>query len=276
MIEEGVLAPQDFVEPSPTTTEELLLTHTKEYLSMLNKIIETPAAGISMFEIPCTKEVLDGFTLSAGGTILASRLALEQGGSANLCGGFHHAFADRGEGFCIINDIAVAIRVLQKEKLVKKIAVIDCDLHQGNGTARIFAGDKSVFTFSIHQENNYPVKEKSSWDIGLPDFAEDDLYLAKLDEAVPKILDEFKPDFVHYQAGADPYKEDQLGQLLISIDGLKKRDELVISNCTRRKIPVVATLGGGYAKRIEDVVQIHYNTVRVMKEQVSGKPSLFG
>lgn len=248
--------------PRPATREELLLVHTPEYLDLLERLTETPEVGFAMFEIPCTRQVLNFFTASTGGTILAARLALEHGAAGHVGGGFHHAFADHGEGFCLLNDLAVAIRVLQREKLVTRVAVIDLDLHQGNGTAAIFEGDPDVYTFSVHQEHLYPIpKMRSTWDIGLDAYTSDDAYLKHVRFAVPKILDEHKPDLVVYQAGADPFEEDQLGRLKISKAGLKTRDEIVVSESRKRGIPIVATLGGGYARRMEDVVDIHTSTL---------------
>jgi acetoin utilization deacetylase AcuC-like enzyme len=201
--------------------------------------------------------------LTAGGSIVACRKALERGISANIGGGLHHAFADQAAGFCYINDIAVGIRAAQAEGLIERAAVIDCDLHQGNGTARIFEGDDSVFTFSMHQENLYPAKEKSDLDIGLPDGTGDDLYLSKLMKALPEVLDRAEPELVVYQAGADPYAEDQLGNLTLSLEGLRDRDRLVLGACHERGIPTVITLGGGYARKPADTVTIHATTCRV-------------
>lgn len=247
-----------FIDPEPATEEELLLTHTPEYLDDLKTCAWTPRTVYS--ELPISKEIAELFILAAGGTIAASREAMKSGWAVHLCGGFHHAFADKAEGFCYINDLAVAVRVLQNERLIKKAAVIDCDLHQGNGTAKIFQGDDSVFTFSIHQRDLYPIKEKSDLDIHLPLGISDEPYLEHLHDAIPKILDEFAPDFVLYQAGADPYRQDQLGNLSLTIEGLRKRDRYIFSECKSRKIPVAVTLGGGYAFNTDDTITIHYNT----------------
>ncbi|MHC4605322.1 MAG: histone deacetylase family protein [Planctomycetota bacterium] len=254
------------VEPEPATDEQLLLVHTKRYLGVLDKMTSNPEIGYMMFEVPCTRNTVDAFRLGAGASVLAGRKALEEGAAGCIGGGFHHAFADHGEGFCLINDLAVAVRVLQDEGLVKKAAVIDCDVHQGNGTAHIFEEDESVHTFSIHQEHNYPVKMRSSLDIGLPDLAGDEEYLARLGGAVPKILDDFRPDIVVYQAGADPFEGDVLGGLRLTKEGLAARDRLVYGEAKKRGIPVAATLGGGYAHRTEDVVDIHTATLKLLKE----------
>jgi acetoin utilization deacetylase AcuC-like enzyme len=258
----------DWLSPHPASLEDLSLVHSQAYLDSLFALKQNAMTAYS--EIPLTKSIVEAFVLSTGGTILAAEEALKRGAAGNIGGGFHHAFSDHAEGFCYINDLAVVIRVLQSRKKIKKAAVIDCDLHQGNGTARIFAQDPSVFTFSIHQENNYPPKEESNWDIGLPDFADDALYLSHLEKAVPKILDSFQPDLVLYQAGADPYEEDQLGQLCVTKEGLKKRDWLVFSHCKRRGIAVAVTLGGGYARDVKDTVEIHAATFEAMLECFKG------
>lgn len=257
-------AVREFLEPAPATEEELALVHAPAYLKRLRELTKTPELGYFEFEVPVTSAVVETFVVATGGTILAARRALEEGAAANVCGGFHHAFADHGEGFCLINDLAVAVRVLQREGRIARAAVIDLDLHQGNGTARIFADDPTVYTFSMHQEHNYPIKERSTWDIGLDDFTGDEEYLGYLRPAVPKILDGFRPDLVVYQAGADPYREDKLGGLRLTIEGLAERDRIVYRECRARRIPVVVTLGGGYARRTEDVVTIHVNTLKLL------------
>lgn len=266
LLREGVA--EALLEPAAALEEQVALVHRREYLARLRELTRTPELGIMEFEVPVSARVLDAFYWTAGGTIAAARQALEEGAAGNVGGGFHHAFADHGEGFCLINDLAVAIRVLQKEGRIRKAAVIDLDVHQGNGTARIFRGDPAVYTFSMHQEHNYPIKEVSSWDIGLDDLAGDDEYLSHLRPAVPRILDEFKPELVLYQAGADGYREDKLGGLRLTIEGLAERDRIVYRECRARKVPVAATLGGGYAQRTEDVVAIHVNTLRLLKETV--------
>jgi acetoin utilization deacetylase AcuC-like enzyme len=258
LMREAGLQARDFLRPPPATREELLLVHTPQYLSDLETCSWTHRTMAS--ELPISKEIVQMFRLATGGTILAARTAAASAWAVHLSGGFHHAFADKAEGFCYLNDLAVAAKVLQKERLAKKIAIIDCDLHQGNGTAVIFQNDKSVFTFSIHQRDLYPIKEESDLDIHLPVGVSDEEYMSHLEFAIPKILNEFQPDLVLYQAGADPYQDDQLGNLRLTIAGLKRRDEYVFSECKQRGIPVAATLGGGYAFHTEDTVQIHFNT----------------
>jgi acetoin utilization deacetylase AcuC-like enzyme len=264
LISEEVVKKEEFLEPSQATLEELKLVHTPRYLSQLEEMTATPEIGYAIFEIPITLEVLNSFKLAAGGSILGAREALRRGRAANLSGGFHHAFSEHGEGFCIINDMAVAVRVMQKEKEISRACIIDCDLHQGNGTARIFRYDESVFTFSIHQEHNYPIKEKSDWDIGLDDFVGDEEYLKIIQEVIPQVLDRSKPDLVIYQCGADPYEKDQLGLLKLTKQGLLRRDQSVIAEVYRRKIPILVVLGGGYPPKIEDVVEIHFNSIKAL------------
>jgi len=202
--------------------------------------------------------------LFAAGTILALKLALQEGFVYHIGGGFHHAFSEHAEGFCYINDIACGIMRLKKDGLAKRSAVIDCDLHQGNGTAKIFENDPDTFTFSIHQEHLYPVKQRSDLDIGLPDFAGDEEYLGHLREKMPWILDTHKPDIVVCNAGADPYKDDKLGTLQLTKEGLRQRDRIVFEECKNRKIPVGVVLAGGYAEKLEDLVDIHFTTFEEM------------
>ena len=254
------------VEPEPATRDQLLLVHSPEYLERLEAMTSAPELGYAEFEVPCTRATVESFKLSAGGSILAARRALEEGAAGNVGGGFHHAFAGHGEGFCLVNDLAVLIRVLQSEKRIRRAAVIDLDLHQGNGTAHIFRNDPDVYTFSMHQEHNYPMKERSTWDVGLDDYVGDADYLPILREAAPKILDAHKPDLVVYQAGADCYEHDKLGLLKLTMEGIAERDRIVYRECRERKIPVVATLGGGYPENTEDVVKIHSRTLLLLDE----------
>jgi acetoin utilization deacetylase AcuC-like enzyme len=211
--------------------------------------------------------------LAAGGTILAGQLALRDGFSSNLTGGFHHAHANHGEGFCAVHDVAVAIRRLQADGLIKKAMVVDTDVHHGNGTAHIFREDDSVFTLSIHQENNYPAyKPPSNFDLGLDDGVGDQEYLAVLLPAVERSLNEFRPDILFYVGGADPFCEDQLGGLRLTKTGLKARDKGVFQSARHRNIPVVSTLAGGYARRVEDTIRIHANTI-IAAQEVAAEPS---
>lgn len=263
LINESDFKPSDFIEPNPACDEDLLLVHTKDYIEKLKKGTLSQRE-IFTLELPYSKELVEASYLCVGGTILASVIALETGVGMHIGGGFHHAFPDHGEGFCVFNDIAVAIKRLQADHEIKKALVIDCDLHHGNGTAFIFKKDKKVFTFSLHQENNYPFhKPPSDMDIGLRNMARDDEYLDYLKAHIPKIISDYKPDLIVYVAGADPYKEDIIGNLNISLDGLKRRDMFVFGAARNFGVPVVCVLAGGYARDYNDTVSIHCNTVKI-------------
>jgi acetoin utilization deacetylase AcuC-like enzyme len=255
------VAPTHFVEPEPASFTQLLRVHTSEYLDDLMNCRFTPRTAPS--EMRLTPEIVALFVLNCGGTIRAANLALDEKVAVHIGGGFHHAFADRAEGFCYVNDLAVAVRELQAIGRIHRAMVLDCDVHQGNGTAKIFQGDTSVFTFSIHQYDLYPEKEVSDLDVHLPDGVKDEEYLQHLSENIPRTLDEFRPDLVLYQAGADPYERDSLGDLKLTIDGLKERDRRVINWAVQRSIPLAVTLGGGYAVNTADTVTIHTNTCTV-------------
>jgi len=219
---------------------------------------------LARLEIPYSRQMVEAFWLAAGGTILAARLALQAGVGFNIGGGFHHAFPEHGEGFCAINDIAIAVSRLQRDGAIRRAMVVDCDVHHGNGTAAIFSNDASVFTLSIHQLNNYPSeKPLSSLDIHLPDGTGDAEYLHRLSNGYRAALTMFQPELVVYVAGADPYCEDQLGGLALTLDGLRARDHLVISTALTGKIPVAIVLAGGYARDVEDTITIHANTAAV-------------
>jgi len=252
----------NFIKPDKAGDEDILLVHTKSYLEKL-KSGKMSLEEQQKLELPFSKELVDASLLCVDGSIQAGRIALKEKIGIHLGGGFHHAFPDHGEGFCVFNDIAVMIRRLKKDGLINKAMVIDCDLHQGNGTAFIFKDDKDVFTFSIHQENNYPTpKPPSKLDVGLEDGAGDKRYLEELSNNIPNAIKGFKPDLVVYVAGADPYERDQIGNLGLSIDGLKKRDEFVFQICDKFKVPVSVVLAGGYAIDKTDTATIHYTTVK--------------
>jgi len=292
----GIAGASDFLEPKPASDADILLVHTPEYIDKLRT--GTLSAREQMeLEIPFSQELVEAFWLAAGGSMLAARHALSDDVSVNIGGGFHHAFPDHGEGFCMIHDVAVAIRRLQRDGQIRTAMTVDCDVHQGNGTAAIFAGRRApgdplpsasgspvsaqadhghnasdVFTISLHQHNNYPMwKPPSSIDVDLPDGVGDDDYLAWLDNALSSGLRQFEPDLLCYVAGADPYQEDQLGGLSLTIDGLKRRDELVFRVARARNIPVMVTYAGGYAQDVEDTVTIHSNTVIAAKEVFSAE-----
>ena len=264
MTAEGLANAQNNLAPRPATREELALVHTDGYLDDILSYRATPATISG--EIPLNEEIVSAFILATGGTIVAAEKAIEGMGVINLGGGFHHAFPDHAEGFCLFNDIAVAIRSLRQKKYDKKILVVDCDLHQGNGTAFIFRCDPSVFTFSIHQENNYPVKQRSDLDIGLEDGTEDEEYLSLLEAHIPTIFEKETPSLLFYVAGGDPFIHDQLGGLSITMEGLFARDRLVLSWAKRANCGVVIVLAGGYAQNPDDTVQIHFQTACALRE----------
>jgi acetoin utilization deacetylase AcuC-like enzyme len=266
LLEEGTAKPEEIIAPEPATDEDVALVHDREYIWKLKNGKLSYAETLRM-EVPYSPELVRAVWLSAGGSILAGRKALDDGAAANIGGGFHHAFPDHGEGFCVLHDVAIAIRRLQKDKLIERAMTVDLDVHQGNGTAAIFAGDHSVFTFSMHQENNYPVpKPPSSLDVNLPDGVRDQEYLELLRESLEEIIPKFAPQIIFYIAGADPFWDDQLGGLRLSLDGLKKRDRIVFEKARSRGVPVAVTLAGGYARNVEDTVRIHADTLRIAKE----------
>lgn len=264
LIREGTLRSEQVVAPRPLSVEEALLVHTEDYIMRLRAGALT-AREVRRLGLPWSKSLVRRSFYASGGTLAAARWALEYGVGSNLAGGTHHAFPDRGEGFCVLNDVAIAIRVLLGEGQVKRAAVIDCDVHQGNGTASIFADDQRVFTFSMHGAKNYPLfKERSTLDVELPDGTGDEDYLRTLAEHLPAIFAD-RPDIVFYLAGADPFVNDKLGRLALTLSGLRARDELVLKECRRRKVPVVTALSGGYAVDINDTVEIHCNTIRAVR-----------
>jgi acetoin utilization deacetylase AcuC-like enzyme len=267
-LREGVLDPGGLAEPRAARWEELLLAHEAEYLARVESG-ELTAAEQRRIGFPWSPQMVERSRRSVGGTIEAARVALGEaeaagwGVAANLAGGTHHAHGGHGEGFCVFNDAAVAIRVLQREGRIGRAAVLDCDVHQGNGTAAIFATDPSVFTFSIHGARNYPFRrERSALDVDLPDGADDDTFLSALELHVPPVLERFRPELVIYLAGADPYRGDRLGRLGLSKQGLALRDELVLRRCREAGVPVAITMAGGYARDTDDTVEIHLRTIR--------------
>jgi acetoin utilization deacetylase AcuC-like enzyme len=292
LVETAVAGPEDFITPQPASDQDILLVHTPEYVKKLKQ--GTLSAREEMqLEVPFSAELVRAFWLAAGGSILAAQRAQNDGVAVNIGGGFHHAFPDHGEGFCMIHDVAVAIRRMQHDNKIRAAMTVDCDVHHGNGTAAIFGGTRAVseplpssgpavlgrkplmrgahagdvFTISLHQANNYPgFKPPSSIDVDLPDGTTDDDYLAWLDNALSSGLRQFTPDLICYIAGADPYRDDQLGGLALTIDGLKKRDELVFRAAKAQAIPIMVTYAGGYAQRVEDTVTIHANTVSAAAE----------
>jgi len=293
LLESGLAEAADFLQPQPASDQDILLVHTSDYVNKLKTGTLSAAEEMTM-EIPFSPELVRVFWLSAGGSILAAGHALRDRVAFNIAGGFHHAYPDHGEGFCMIHDVAVAIRCMQKHGKIRTAMTVDCDVHHGNGTAAIFAGTRTsadplpsvasstinkpggrarsarsgdVFTISLHQYNNYPPdKPPSSIDVDLPDGIGDEDYLAWLDNALSSGLRQFEPDLICYIAGADPYREDQLGGLALTIEGLRKRDELMFKVARAKNIPVMVTYAGGYARRVEDTVTIHCNTVSAARE----------
>jgi acetoin utilization deacetylase AcuC-like enzyme len=263
LVAEGWIEDESILAPGPATDEELARVHTRAYLDDLAAARWSPRTTPS--ELPLSPAIVAAWRLMCGGTVLAARQAIERGVAIHVGGGFHHAFADHAEGFCYLNDLAVAVRAIQAGGAVRRAAVVDVDLHQGNGTARIFHDEPDVFTFSIHQEHLYPVKERSSLDIGLPNETGDDAYLAALAGGLAAVW-AHDPGLVLVQAGADPFQDDQLGALRLTFAGLEQRDRIVIGGCVERGIPVAVTLGGGYARRLDDLVAIHARTCAVALE----------
>ncbi|MFI5056845.1 MAG: histone deacetylase [Candidatus Acidiferrales bacterium] len=273
LLREGIATKDDFLTPSPAADEDILRVHTAGWVRKL-KTGTLTASDEMRLEVPYSPELVEAFWLAAGGSILAAQSALRDGFGCNLGGGFHHAYPDHGEGFCAIHDVAVAIRRLQSDGAIRKALVVDTDVHHGNGTAAIFRDDASVFTLSIHQENNYPAyKPSSTVDLHMWDRADDEEYLGALIPAVQSALDEFGPDIVFYVGGADPYCEDQLGGLSVTKQGLMLRDRKVFEESRRRGVPVATTLAGGYARRVEDTIRIHVNTVLAAREVAGVFPS---
>lgn len=261
---DGDIPPERFVEPEEIAVAAMRLVHTEAYLGDFLNGVRSERTRAS--ELPLTEEIVRANRLGTGGTLLACRRALAEGLAMNLGGGFHHAFPDHAEGFCYLNDIAIALRVLQGEGRLERAAIVDLDLHQGNGNAFIFQTDARVFTFSMHQDELYPVKQLSKLDLGLPKGTGDGEYLELLEAHLPGLLDTFRPHLVVYQAGVDPLEGDQLGDLRLSRAGLRRRDACVVDHCRRRGIPLAGVLGGGYARDTEETVRAHHATCRVMWE----------
>lgn len=262
ILAEGIVSPEDLHEAPAAAWEDLLLVHHRAY-------VDSVAAGTLPREtqrrigFPWSPEMVERSRRSVGATIAAARTALDEGVAANLAGGTHHSFADRGEGYCVFNDVAVGARVLQRDRGARRIAIVDLDVHQGNGTAAIFQNDASVFTFSMHGDKNFPFrKEVSDLDVPLADGTGDDEYLALLRHHLEGVLNRHQPDFVFYLAGADPYEGDRLGRLKLTIKGLRNRDEIVFSTCQRRELPVAVSMSGGYANDVDAIITIHANTIR--------------
>ena len=262
ILAENILRPADLHEAPAASWEDLRLVHTAEYLQAV-ATGSVPRDIQRRIGFPWSPEMVERSRRSVGATVAAAHAALEEGVAANLAGGTHHSFADRGEGFCVFNDVAVAARVLQRDGDARRIAILDLDVHQGNGTAAIFAGDEPVFTFSMHGDKNFPFrKETSDLDVALPDGTGDTEYLETLRGHLDAVLNRHRPDFVFYLAGADPYEGDRLGRLKLTVEGLRLRDEFVFTRCHQRGLPVAVSMSGGYATDVNAIIAIHSNTIR--------------
>jgi len=262
----GLVAPEHLGDPPRATREELLRAHTSEYVDAFDAgALDT--AAMRRIGFPWSPSLVERAHRAVGGTIAAARAAIEYGVAVNLAGGTHHAFPGHGEGFCVFNDVAVAVRALQHERLADRAVIIDLDVHQGNGTHAIFAGDRSVYAFSMHGERNYPfTRVAGDLDIGLPDGLGDDEYLARLAAALPRVLADARPAVAFYLAGADAHEGDRLGRLALTFDGLARRDAMVLEACRDVGIPVAITVAGGYGRDIADTVRVHENTVRIARD----------
>jgi len=261
IVRRGLLTDTDFLDPKRATEEDVLRVHDRAYV---DKLVQGKLSVLeeAVLELPYSRQLVTASFLCAGGSILAARESLRRGVGINLGGGFHHAFPDHGEGFCVFHDVAIAIRALQHEGLIRRAAVIDLDVHHGNGTARIFQDDSSVFTFSMHDEDNYPaIKPPSDLDVGLDKGVGGAEYLAALEKHLPAILDRHRPDLIAYIAGADPFEGDQLGGLKLTREDMRRRDRVVFDAAAERRVPVASFLAGGYAARVEDTVGIHADMV---------------
>jgi len=266
LIYEGTIKESSFFHPDPLDEATILLTHDATYWQRL-KDLSLTAKEIRKIGFPLSENLVRRGTHIANGTIQCALYAQQYGVALNVAGGTHHSFTDRGEGFCLLNDIAIASNYLLKEKLAQQILVVDLDVHQGNGTAKIFENESRVFTFSMHGEKNYPLrKETSDLDIGLPDKTTDEPYLKILQETLPKLIAEVQPDFIFFLSGVDVLKTDKLGRLSLSIEGCKKRDQIVFDHCKQNSIPVAVSMGGGYSHRIAHIVEAHANTFRLAQE----------
>lgn len=254
----------ELLVPDAATDEELSLCHTQDYVSRVTSG-QMSKDEIRELGFPWSPEMVERSRRSVGATIGAARVALEEGAAANLAGGTHHAMSDRAQGFCVFNDCAVAAKLMQKEDIADQILIVDADVHQGNGTAEICSNDKSIYTFSIHGEKNFPARKvPSDLDIEIEDGTEDEVYLDCFDQGLATALNESYPDLVFYLAGADPYKNDKLGRLSLSKEGLAKRDQMVMDYCSRRSLPLVMVMAGGYAAEVNDIVDIHFASIEIL------------
>lgn len=266
LLYEGTVTEESFFHPEALDEATILLTHDEGYWNRL-KNLELTKKEIRNIGFPLSEKLVTRGTHISNGTIQCALLAQQHGIAMNIAGGTHHAFTDKGEGFCLLNDIAIAANYLLREQLAKKILVVDLDVHQGNGTAQIFKKEGRVFTFSMHGAKNYPIrKETSDLDIGLQDKTADALYLNILNQTLPKLIDAFEPDFIFYLSGVDVLETDKLGRLSLTLAGCKERDRIVLNSCKINQIPVAVSMGGGYSVRIADIVEAHANTFRLAQD----------
>lgn len=266
LLYEGTIGDENLFSPGQVSETDILLTHNEHYWEKL-KLGLLDRSEVRRTGFPYSKQLVERERIITQGTIDCTLFALKYGIAMNVAGGTHHAFTNKGEGFCLLNDIAVAANYLLSSELARQILVVDLDVHQGNGTAEIFSNRSDVFTFSMHGKKNYPLhKEKSDLDIALPDGADDAFYLELLKDRLPKLIDSVQPDFIFYQSGVDVLATDKLGRLGLSLAGCKERDRFVLDSCHKNKIPVVCSMGGGYSHRIADIVDAHANTYRQAQE----------
>jgi len=274
VVEAGLVAPGDLIVPEAATDGQILRAHDADYL---RRVVEGTLAVDEVRDLgfPWSPGLVERSRRSSGATVAACRAALRVGAAVNLAGGTHHAFRDRCGGYCVFNDAAIAARAVQAEGLARRVAVIDADVHQGDGTASILAGDPTVFTFSIHGANNYPLrKQASDLDVELPDGADDAAYLQALERGLDEAIDLARADLAIYLAGADPFVGDRLGRLALTKAGLAERDRFVFGRCRAAGIPVAVAMAGGYARDVQDTVDIHFETVRQAVELADGSPEL--
>lgn len=266
LLHEGTLRSENFFVPQPLETSRILAVHQADYWNRLNQLALEPAE-IRRIGFPLTRELVTREITIANGTVQCSLFALQHGVAMNIAGGTHHAFTYKGEGFCLLNDIAIAARYLLDEGLAKQILVVDLDVHQGNGTAQIFQQDSRVFTFSMHGQNNYPLhKEQSDLDVGLADFTSDVFYLNTLRVNLTDLLGQVDPDFLFFQSGVDILDTDKLGKLSVTREGCKERDRIVLEAAKESGIPLVVSMGGGYSPNFKDIIEAHANTYRLAQE----------
>ncbi len=266
LLYEGTVTAANFFAPTPLAEHWILTTHTTDYWEKLKNLTLTPAE-IRRTGFPLSESLVRREIIIAHGTIQAAEFARQYGAAMNIAGGTHHAFTDRGEGFCLLNDIALGATYLLHKKLATQILVVDLDVHQGDGTAQIFRNEPGVFTFSMHGANNYPLrKEQSDLDISLPDHADDKYYLSQLKNHLPRLIDTVQPDFIFFQSGVDVLATDKLGKLGVTPEGCRERDATVWKLCKQHSIPVVASMGGGYSTRLADIINAHANTYRLAQE----------